>query len=307
MGNSTWSSNAWDNISSTNQQQSTAQKFTQNAKKTVKQEMDPKGVVFRESRDSVIHPETLAIAVFLDETGSMGRIPDDIVTNRLGSLMETLIQHGLPDGQVMFCGIGDHKSDQYPLQVSQFESGAAELNEWLKSVYLEGNGGGNGGESYLLAWYFAARHTSIDCFEKRNQKGVLFTIGDEPCHQSVGADSLKKLMGVTEASDITAQEILAEVQKSYHIFHIHINQGMYDADSIIDGWRKLLGERVIVCDDYTQIAELIASTCAIIHGADLNTVAASFDTKTATGIKTALAVINQTLQNTNKNSGVITL
>jgi hypothetical protein len=309
MGNSTWSGDAWKNISSNNQQQSTNQIFTQNVKKTVANDMDPKGIVFRESRDSVLHPETLAIAIFLDETGSMGHIPEDIVKNRLGSLMETLIKHGLPDGQVMFCGIGDERCDQYPLQISQFESGTDELNKWLGSLYLEGNGGGNGGESYLLSWYFAARHTSIDCFEKRDQKGLLFTIGDEPNHQTLSGSKISALMGLSEpVADMSADELLAEVQKTYNVFHIHLNHGNYgNIDTVAEGWKRKLGERVIVLSDYTEIAELIASTCAIVHGADLDAVVADFDSKTALNIKTALTVVNQTLQKTNTKAGVITL
>jgi hypothetical protein len=307
MGSSTWSKDAWDNISSSNQSQSTSQIFTQNAKKTVASDMSPKGVVFRESRDSSAHPETLAVAIFLDETGSMGEIPEDIVKNRLGSLMETMIKHDLPDAQVMFCGIGDEKCDQYPLQVSQFESGTDELNKWLSSLYLEGNGGGNGGESYSLAWYFAARHTSIDCFEKRNQKGILFTIGDEHNHKILRGSRIQELMGLSEpVSDINSDDILAEVQKSYHVFHICIDRG-YDAKDVISGWKSTLGERVIVISDYTEIAELIASTVAIIHGADLDAVTADFDPKTAGNIRTALAVINSTLTKTNSTTGVISL
>ncbi len=37
--------------------------------------LDPKGVKFRESRDSDAHPRSNAISVLFDETGSMGGIP----------------------------------------------------------------------------------------------------------------------------------------------------------------------------------------------------------------------------------------
>ena len=37
--------------------------------------LDPKGVALRESRDSTEHPESLAIAVLFDVTGSMGGVP----------------------------------------------------------------------------------------------------------------------------------------------------------------------------------------------------------------------------------------
>ena len=34
-------------------------------------------------------------------------------------------------------------------------------------------------ESYELAMYFMARHTALDCHEKRGKRGYLFIIGDE--------------------------------------------------------------------------------------------------------------------------------
>lgn len=49
----------------------------------------------------------------------------------------------------------------------------------LEKLWLEKGGGGNCCESYTLPWYFAALHTAIDWFEKRGQKGYLFTVGDE--------------------------------------------------------------------------------------------------------------------------------
>src|SRR5690606_5631209 len=81
---------------------------------------------------------------------------------------------------VLFLAIGDHETDSAPLQVGQFESGDAELDLWLTRTWLEGKGGANSGESYLLAWYFASKFTKLDSLDKRGQKGFLFTIGDEP-------------------------------------------------------------------------------------------------------------------------------
>lgn len=59
-----------------------------------------------------------------------------------------------------------------------FESSTIAINQCLSRIYLEGRG--NNGESYLLPWIIAGNHTSIDSYEKRNQKGFLFTVGDEP-------------------------------------------------------------------------------------------------------------------------------
>src|ERR1035437_975246 len=274
MGGSTWSSDSYDKLKSSYSTKTTSQIFTSSK---LANDMSPKGVKFRESRDSDAHPETLAIAVFLDETGSMGEIPSYLIREKLDKLIETLIKHGIPHPQVLFGGIGDHHSDSAPLQVGQFESGTVELNKWLTTLYLEGNGGGQNKESYLLAYLFAARHTSTDTFEKRGVRNLLFTIGDEGCWESLDAETLKNLMGYTEDVNVTVEELLNEVQRTYHVFHIHVNN--HD-QSVIKQWRNLLGERLIILDDYTATAEVIASTVELVHGVDMQSITSTFDAKT---------------------------
>jgi hypothetical protein len=306
MGGSTWSSDAYSHLKSSYKSKSTDDIFVNNKNNSASDDMLPKGVKFRECRDSDAHPETLGVCVFLDVTGSMGRIPEAMVREKLGTLMDTLIKHDIKDAQVLFGAIGDHHTDSAPLQVGQFESGTDELNKWLTSTWLEGKGGGQYMESYLLAWHFAARHTSLDCFEKRNQKGILFTIGDEASWDKVDAGTLKNLMGYGEAQEISDKQILQEACRAYHVYHIHVNEGSYKDDpKIINYWKGILGERLIVLEDYNQIAELIASTVAIIHGIDLDKFTSSFDSKTASDVKNALMHINKSV--TKKDEGVINL
>jgi hypothetical protein len=287
MGGSTWSSDAYDNLKSSYSNKTTSQIFTSTK---LANDMSPKNVKFRESRDSDAHPETLAIAVFLDETGSMGEIPSYLIREKLDKLIETLIKHGIPHPQVLFGGIGDHHSDSAPLQVGQFESGTVELNKWLTTLYLEGNGGGQNKESYLLAYLFAARHTSTDTFEKRGVRNLLFTIGDEGCWESLDAETLKNLMGYTEDVNVTVEELLNEVHRTYHVFHIHVNN--HD-QNVIKQWRNLLGERLIILDDYTATAEVIASTVALVHGVDLQSITSTFDAKTKLLVDKALANVSK--------------
>lgn len=109
----------------------------------------------------------------------------------------------------------------------------------------------NGGESYSLAWYFAARHTSIDSLLKRGQKGILITIGDEPCHGSLGCDSIKELFGDTleGVRNIEASQILKEAQESWHVYHINLQDYMGRKPSVQEDWKKYLGGRVINTED----------------------------------------------------------
>jgi len=306
MGGGSWSNDAYKSIKTSYSTKATDDIFTNNKAGKAGSDMLPHGVKFRECRDSDAHPAAFGVLVALDVTGSMGKIPEQLVRGKLGTLMETLISHGINDAQVLFAAIGDIYSDQNPLQVGQFESGTEELNKWLSSVYLEGRGGGDEHESYSLAWLFAARHTSTDQFEVRGKRNIMFTIGDESCHSSLRADKLKTLMGYTEASDISDEAILAEAQRMYHVFHIHVNEGSYrDNDEVLGYWRKMLNERLIICEDYTQLAELISSTVAIIHGLDLDKFTSSFDSKTASDVKNALMKINTSIIKT--DGGVINL
>ena len=295
MGYSSWSDDAFNVLKHSRKTKSTASIFTS---KSMAKNMDPKGVTFRESRDSDEHPNTIPVMVFLDVTGSMGRIPEVLVREKLGALMNTLLDHGLDDAQVLFGAIGDHVTDRFPLQIGQFESGTQELDQWLTTTYLEGGGGGQYMESYLLAWLFASRHTSTDAFEKRGQKGFLFTIGDEWTWEGLDEESLKRIMGYTSCEPISHEELLEEAQRMYEVFHIHINEASYrNSPKILNPWRELLGERLIILEDYNAIAETIASTVAVLKGSDLDDVTSSFDSAIAATVSKALAKVNGSVSN----------
>lgn len=220
----------------------------------IHESLSPINLRFREARDSEAHPKSLPCIIGLDVTGSMGRIPHDLIQHGLPTMMSTLIENHLPDVAVCFVAVGDHKSDSAPLQVSQFESGDEELDRHLTNTWLEGNGGGNGGESYFLPWYFAAKKTSTDAWEKRKEKGFLFTIGDEHCHDSIVATSVKRIFGDSEATEgHTAVDLLKEAQEKYHVFHLNLG-----GEAVQESWKKLLGENNIPLRDHTEIPKKIA-------------------------------------------------
>lgn len=226
-------------------------------------EMSPFDVTVREARDSDEHPNSLAIIIGLDVTGSMGSVPQMLVRDGLPSIMDKIIQSGELDPQLLFLGIGDHECDQAPLQVGQFESNDVALDHWLTSTYLEGGGGGNSGESYLLAWYFAAMHTSIDCHEKRGRKGILITIGDEPTLRSLPARRLQAIMGPGQHTDYSAQQLLELASERYDVFHIHLlSTGAGHAYKDEGSWQQLLGDNLIMAQSPEIVADTIASLVA---------------------------------------------
>jgi hypothetical protein len=189
----------------------------------------------------------------------MGRIPHELVKDGLPNMVSNMIQRGIADPAILFLGIGDHTCDSAPLQVGQFESGDEELDLWLTRTWIEGHGGGNDGESYLLAWYFGSKHTAADAWEKRGQKGFLFTIGDEPCLKSLPKRTVEELMGKPSQSSYSHTDLLDAVKEKYDVFHLHIMQGSA-GDRSLGSWQKLLGQHCIQVDDYEKVGNVIADT-----------------------------------------------
>ncbi|WP_067571860.1 hypothetical protein [Nocardia acidivorans] len=225
--------------------------------------LDPKGVTFRESRDSDDHGNSLPIAVLFDVTGSMGRVPR-IMQEKLGKLHGLLQRKGYAeDPQILFGGIGDADSDRVPLQVGQFESDNR-MDEQLRRIFLEGNGGGQKSESYELAAYFMARHTATDAWDKRGQKGYLFIVGDELNKPRLASRHIRNIIGDKVNRDISVESVFRELADRWHVHYILPNQSSYyDDPEISDYWRGLLGERFLRLDDPAAVCELIALTIGI--------------------------------------------
>lgn len=238
-------------------------------------DLNPHGVKNRESRDSDAHPNSKAIAVLFDITASMGTIPE-VLQSKLGGLMKLLLQKSyVDDPQILFGAIGDAspRCNNAPLQVAQFESGI-EMDDHLGKIWIEGGGGGQMRESYELAMYFMSRHTSIDCFEKRREKGYLFLTGDEMPYDIVNRDQVKRIIGDDVEEDISTKDIIDELSTKYDVFFIYINSRSYagSKNQILKHWENLLPERVIDLENPEEVCEVIASTIAMCEGvADVDT------------------------------------
>ena len=224
--------------------------------------MNIKGKV-RESCDSEEHPKSYPIIIGLDVTGSMGRVPENLIKEAFPEIMKTVMEKGVEHAQVCFLGIGDHYSDSVPIQVGQFETSDELTEKWLKAIYIEGCGGGNDGESYQLAWYFAAFHTKIDSFEKRGIKGTLITIGDEPCHSAIQGGVLKQLFGEGEREMLTS-ELLKEAQKKWDVYHINVKDYTSDGYDSPRKWRDLLSDDKLLLSESMESKEIGTILASII-------------------------------------------
>ena len=234
----------------------------------VHQTLDPSGLRLRESRDSAEHPDSNAVIIALDVTGSMSAVVRWIHEDlpRLHELM--LGQNYLPHPQILFGAVGDATCDAVPLQVGQFESDNR-MDQNLQNMILEGGGGGQKTESYELMLYVAARHTAIDCWEKRKRKGYLFMIGDEMAYSAAHRGHIKSLIGSAPQSNVSLDALIAEVTQRYHVFFIIPGGASNGADrEVIGFWNRHLGEsRVIRLDSPEDTSESIALTIGVNEGA----------------------------------------
>lgn len=236
---------------------------------TVHELLNPKGLKVRESRDSAEHPESNAVMVGLDVTGSMAEVVVR-VRDSMGRLMDMLLNgRYVKDPQLLFYAVGDATTDKLPFQISQFESDIR-INDQITKVVLEGGGGGQMTESYELGFYVAARNTSIDCFEKRGRKGYLFTIGDEMPYNSVKKSEVRKIFDIQLEEGVPIKEIVKEAQAKYHTFHI-IPKGSnhFGNDDVSKKWVDIMGEkaRVLLLEDPALTSEVIALAIGMNEGA----------------------------------------
>lgn len=297
MGGSRWSDDAYSDRASIRASTNTptfdySDKVKSGAVATkVHTTLDPlaiKGV--RESRDSKEHPESNAIVVTLDVTGSMAAVVSEIY-KKLPSLMGLLIRRNyISDPQVMFMAIGDATCDKLPLQVGQFESGI-EMEDNLTNFVLEQGGGGQQTESYELAAYVGAKKTALDCLEKRGKKGYFFFIGDEMPYTFLKKDEVKDLLGDALQDNLKSTEIFSALQEKYNVFFILPEDASNGHDkNIINHWKQLIGaEHVILLPKAEAVAELIGSQIGLCEGA--TDVEAVKEDLTTNGLTTALAKV----------------
>ena len=256
----------------------------------------------RESRDNPDSPESTPVIIGYDVTASMGYLAKEIATNSLNNMITTILNNrGVKDPQVLCAAIGDVKSDNYPLQVTQFESDIRMVRQ-LMTLCLEGGGGGNEGESYNLLWYFASRHTSTDCYEKRHEKGILFTIGDDKCHADLSRNEITKAFGDYVPYTVSNEELIREVSPKYDVFHLYIENDTVSDREVFRYWNELLPGRSAPINkkDISHLSDLIVAIMLVNGGMTHNQALQGMDQDIAEKIARSLSFIE--IKKTNSNT-----
>lgn len=292
MGYGSYQSKDWDRLRSSRNinSHSTVQELYRS--RAMKEHLNPYGVKYRESCDSLDNPASTAIIFGLDVTGSMGYLSEEIAKGALNrTMLEIYDKNPVSNPHIMFQAIGDSRTDEAPLQTTQFEADIR-IAEQLLDVYFEGRGGGNGGESYHLSWYFASRHTKIDCYEKRHEKGFLFTIGDECCHENLTQKEIRRVFGdAAPEGEFTAEALFKEASEKYEIFHIVMKAGAYQYQKSGESWRRLIGSRAVELDpeDLDVLPEIFVSLMQYASGIQKNRITEQWQGKASDVVKKILA------------------
>lgn len=260
----------------------------------------------RESRDSDDHPNSNAIAVGFDVTGSMGRIPK-VLQTKLCNLMSTLLMKDyIEHPQILFGGIGDATCDSAPIQVGQFESGN-EMDEGLGHMWLEGGGGGQKTESYELFMHYVANHVHMDCLEKRDEKGYLFMIGDEMPYSHAKRMEVQRHIGDNLQDDVPIKHVIDQLREKFHVFFIVPTDASWGRDAEVrNKWVELLGSEVLFLDNADLVCELIVSTIGLHRGVvDVDGVRRNLD-NTDSEVNSVVTALSTVTRNTELSNASVT-
>jgi len=264
MGAGSWDSGAYSSSKSTRAATGTSAFAYSSRASSVHADLDPMRINKKpfgklESRDSADHPESNAVFVCFDVTGSNKARAVD-AQDRLPNLMDLLNKY-LVDPQVAVAANDDYKVEgKNAVQISEFETDNR-IDDHIQKIWLVGDGGGNDGESYDLLLYAAARKMVLDCVEKRGKKGYMFMYADEPIFASVSKHEVKDIFGDDLEKDIPIAEIIEEARRNFNIFMIWPDRGY---DHARKQYINLFGaEFVLDLQHPNLICELIASTVGL--------------------------------------------
>ena len=212
------------------------------------------------------------IVLALDVTGSnieFARIVYDKAPMFYGQIEQTGY---LKDFDVCFAAVGDAYSDSAPLQVCDFQKGIA-LDDWLKKLYLEGNGGGQQTESYELAAYYFGKHCSMP----NAKTPYMFFIADEAPYPQAEKEIIRKVAGTSERGDIDSNKVFSDLFTKFN-GNVYVIQNGYggrawgsDSDRIRREWLSYIGsdhdKNIIRVYEEKSVVDVMLGVIAITSGA----------------------------------------
>lgn len=199
------------------------------------------------------------LVVACDVTGSMGESPAVIFSKCPYLDLEGKEYLG-DDMEICFAAVGDAYSDNYPLQVRNFDKGL-NLKNRLEELIIEGNGGGQQKESYdLAALYFASNVQMPNAIHP-----IFIFIGDEGLYDFVNNDQAEKWTYVSLAKRMGYKQVLEKLKQKFAVYIIRQpyqqtgTDEMSPADKVIHRqWAEVLGEdHIAFLPDAARVVDVI--------------------------------------------------
>lgn len=213
--------------------------------------------------------EAFVNVIMVDQTGSMREEPERFFkkapalyeeSNAIlqGYTLDELEKMAQPIPNklsVSFFAIGDAYTDAYPLQVTDFEKKDG-LVKAINSIRPEGNGGGQGMESYELAAYYANNH----CKTPNCQKPLCVIFGDETFYDKLMKQHVKKYIGDDIPNNLSSFSILEQLKQRFdtYVLQPELSYSKEEYKRIHEKWRKVMGvEKVMVLDSVERAVDCI--------------------------------------------------
>lgn len=213
----------------------------------------------------------LPIVIAVDVTGSMRHWPGTIFEKLCVLYNEALV--AMPEEykesfEISFVAVGDAYTDFYPIQVTDFDKEVA-LDENIKKLFPEGNGGGQTRETYELVAYYYARHCEMPNAEPR-AKPLFFYICDEGYYSNVKKDHVEKYFGDEIEEDIPSEDVFDELMEKFRVYALRIAYSRnarqvaeHDEARISKDWKNMIGpENVILMDHPERVVDVILGLIA---------------------------------------------
>lgn len=202
---------------------------------------------------------TSPLVIACDVTGSMGEWPATIFSKLPYLDLEGQEYLG-EDMEISFAAVGDAFSDNYPLQVRPFGRGK-DLEQRLKELVIEGNGGGQYCESYDIAAYYYSHNVDMP----NAIKPIFIFIGDEGLYDFLDKEHVETLcFGKTDRMSV--EQVIRELQNKFSVYLVRKPYGSVSSKNdtssldykIQSQWEKLLGEdHVCILPDASRVVDVI--------------------------------------------------
>jgi hypothetical protein len=198
-----------------------------------------------------------------DVTGSMGDKPKFI--RQKGPLLakELTDRQYLKGVEMSIAAIGDlHEGDRAPCQIGDFTA-VRGLDVWMRKLWLEGGGGGNGMESYDFAAYYYA----YLCEMPNAVTPVMLFTGDEGLYDSLPGSDLRRVFGGEHRDTDTAKvfrDLTAKFKGNVFLLHSYYS----DDEGVLRQWRQYVEDgRIIRLQSDRALMDVTIGVFALVSGA----------------------------------------